>query len=309
MSTIPKRDAAQEITDYFIKQLEEGSKPWVRSWDTAACGAAPLRYNGERYHGINHFYLDLMQYSLGFSSPYWLTFQQAKTLGGQVRKGSKGQISILYRTVIKQGSDTPPEEFDPQNPDHQAGYSYKFLKYYIVFNADQIDGLPDRFHPGPADFDIPPSSRQAAIDEFFGALPVNLSHGGARAFYRPVTDQVVMPPLRSFKSSDHYASVLAHECTHWTGGAARLARKFGSFGSQAYAREELIAEIGSFLLCRHLRLPMELDENHVSYVASWLEILKNDKTAILAAAAKAQLAFSHLQSYQADNSFVESEAA
>lgn len=302
MTKKPARDPAQELTDFFIKKLEEGVKPWERPWDKQASVNVPLRHNGEPYHGINHFYLDLLQYSYGYVSPYWLTFKQAQALGGNVSKGATGQISIFYRTVVKSADGDSSEEAGLPDEDTKARYSYKFLKYYIVFNADQIEGLPDHFYPSEEmereEKIVPPSSRQREIDTFFHALPIKLSHRGGRAFYRPATDEIVMPPTESFKSMDHYAGVLAHECCHWTGGKNRLARRFERFKSEAYAREELIAEMGSYRLCRHLGLPAELDDNHASYVASWLKILKNDKTAILAAAAKAEEAFALLLSYQ-----------
>lgn len=163
--------------------------------------------------------------------------------------------------------------------------------------------LPAYFYPGTDSADpVDPSARQDAIDAFFGAIPVMVRHGGDRAFFQPTFDYIQMPHLRSFKTMDHYASVRAHETTHWSGATARLARTFGKrFGDQAYAFEELVAEIGSGLICAQLGLPNELHDNHASYVAHWLGILRADKTAIIHAAAKAEQAFNYLLAFRSDH--------
>ncbi|OYW87790.1 MAG: hypothetical protein B7Z20_04235, partial [Sphingobium sp. 32-64-5] len=161
---------------------------------------------------------------------------------------------------------------------------------------DQIDGLPAYFYPAAEELaPIDPSARKTAIDDFFKAIPADVRHGGDRAFFHPTFDYIQMPHQRAFHTMDHYASVRGHETVHWSGGAKRLARTFGKrFGDNAYSFEELVAEIGSGLVCAHLGLPNELHDNHASYVAHWLGILRADKTAIIHAASKAEQAFTYL---------------
>ena len=134
--------------------------------------------------------------------------------------------------------------------------------------------LPAYFYPADEDpTPVDPSARQSAIDAFFEPIPAEVRHGGDRAYFHPTFDYIQMPHQRSFKSMDHYASTRAHETVHWSGGTARLARTFGKrFGDQAYSFEELVAEIGSGLVCAHLGLPNELHDNHASYVGHWLKL-------------------------------------
>ncbi|MDF0491485.1 zincin-like metallopeptidase domain-containing protein, partial [Sphingomonas sp. H39-1-10] len=167
---------------------------------------------------------------------------------------------------------------------------------------DQIDGLPAHYYPAieePTPMD--PSAHQAEIDRFFEAIPADVRHGGDQAYFAPTLDIIQMPHQRTFRTMDHYASVRAHETTHWAGGSRRLARTFGKrFGDKAYSFEELVAEIGSGLVCAHLGLPNELHDSHASYVGHWLGILRGDKTAIIHAASKAEQAFNYMLAFGAD---------
>ncbi|WP_235313204.1 ArdC family protein, partial [Staphylococcus aureus] len=177
-------------------------------------------------------------------------------LGGHVRRGEHGSLSVYYSSFKKTESDRVTGA--------ESERSIRFLRHYLVFNADQIDGLPAYFYPDDATpAPIDPSARQAAIDEFFDHVPADVRHGGDRAFFHPTFDFIQMPHRRSFTTMDHYASVRAHETVHWSGGSSRLARTFGKrFGDKAYSFEELVAEIGSGLICAHLDLPNELHDNH-----------------------------------------------
>jgi hypothetical protein len=168
-----------------------------------------------------------------------------------------------------------------------------------VFNADQIDGLPAYFYaPPPIETPISPSERQAAIDAFVDPIPADVRHGGNEAFFSPTFDYIQMPSPSAFRSMDHYASTRLHETVHWSGHASRLGRKFGKrFGDKAYAFEELVAEIGAGLACAEIGLPNELHDNHASYVAHWLGILRADKTAIIHAASKAEQAYNYLRAF------------
>lgn len=288
------RDVAAEITNLIIRKLEEGVAPWSRPWRVTGAGGRPLRHCGTPYTGINTVYLWAIADANGYRSRYWMTYRQAEALGANVRRGESGSLSVYYSSFKK-------TEANPLTG-AETEKNIRFLRHYVVFNADQIDGLPAYFYPGAEDDDpVDPSARQSAIDAFFGAIPADVRHGGNRAFFHPTLDYIQMPHPRSFKSMDHYASVRAHETTHWSGGTTRLARTFGKrFGDQAYAFEELVAEIGSGLVCAQLALPNALHDNHASYVAHWLGILRADKTAIIHAAAKAEQAFNYLLAFGSD---------
>lgn len=289
----PARDIAAEITNLIIAKLEEGLPPWSRPWRTDGAGGRPRRHCGTPYTGINTLFLWAMADARGFRSSYWMTYRQAGALGGQVRRGETGSISVYYSAIKR-------TETDPRTG-QEAERNIRFLRHYTVFNADQIDGLPSHYYaPQRPPAPVIPSARQAAIDAFFASVPAEVRHGGDRAFFSPTFDFVQLPRPDSFRSMDHYASTRAHETVHWSGHASRLGRQFGRrFGDKAYAFEELVAEIGSGLVCAELELPNELHTNHASYVGHWLGILRADKTAIIHAASKAEQAFTYLRAFSA----------
>src|SRR4029077_3573406 len=134
--------------------------------------------------------------------------------------------------------------------------------------------------PASPRFDV--SARIARAERFFGATGATLAHGGNRAFYRPSTDCIVRPLFEAFRCAESYYATLAHETTHWTGHESRLARDFGTkrFGSEGYAIEELVAELGAAFLCADLDLALQVRDDHVSYIANWLKVLKDDNRAI-----------------------------
>lgn len=291
------RDPAQEITDYFIARLAEGHRPWVRPW-TAAGSPYPLRADGKPFSGMNRFWLDIMGSAAGYLSPYWLTYKQAQTLGGQVRKGAHGQFALFYKQGVTK--EKPDETLAPDDPNQPHGSrSYRLLRSYTVFNADQIQGLDDQFHPAVIERPVPTSELQPEIDAYVAAIPVKITHGGDRACFRPAFDDIYMPPVAAFNSYESYAATKLHEIGHWTGGKPRLDRTFGkSFGDNVYAAEELVAEMYSHLISRQLGLPEYIHDNSVAYIASWLKVLRGDKTALLSAASKAQAAFEYVQAFQ-----------
>jgi antirestriction protein ArdC len=174
-------------------------------------------------------------------------------------------------------------------------------KAYFVFNAAQVDGFDESkiTKPEPAPEDLTEDQRIASADAFFAATGSTVRHGGNRAFYTPGGDFIQMPQFGKFVGAESYYSVLAHEHTHWTGAKSRLDRDLrGRFGAEAYAAEELIAELGAAYLCATLGLANEPREDHAAYIARWLKVLKGDKRAIFTAASKAQAAADYLQSLQ-----------
>ena len=284
--TAPSRPtAADTITQAIIERLEAGTRPWVRPW-TGISVSRPLRACGTLYRGINTLWLWMAADAAGYSSPYWLTYWQAQLQGGQVRKGERGTVAIFYKSYRR-------EVEDDETGDAHAE-TRRVLKSFIVFNACQIDGLPERFFPAPKALPEP-SSRDRELDFFFSSIPARLRHFGDEAYYRPVPDDITMPDPAAFNDLDHYRATLAHELAHWTGHTSRLARDLtGRFGTDAYAMEELIAEMAAAMLCAELGLPVAHLDHHASYVASWLKVLKADSRAVLTAAAKAEQACSLL---------------
>jgi antirestriction protein ArdC len=271
---------ATRITQEIIARLESGTKPWIKPWRGVPV-SRPLRACGIPYRGMNVFWLWMVADMCGFASPFWMTYNQAKELGAQVRKGEKSTIAIFYKSYTK--------EVEALDTGEKTDESRRVLKAYPVFNADQVEGLPERFHPAATLEVVEPEGRQAELDSFFARIPAVLRHQGDEAYYESVADRVTMPPAHLFSGFDHYYATLAHELSHWTGHASRLDRNLKNrFGSAAYAAEELIAELSSAMLGAELGLPVTHLDSHASYIEHWLKLLKQDDRAILTAAAKAE---------------------
>lgn len=174
-----------------------------------------------------------------------------------------------------------------------------FMRGYTVFNAEQVEGLPERFAV-PAPPVVHPEERVGYADAFFRSTGAEVRHGGTRAYYALLSDAVQMPPFVAFKDKESYYATLAHEVAHWTRHPKRLDRSFDqkARGDEGYAREELVAEIAAAFLCADLGLALEPREDHAAYLASWLTVLRNDKRAIFQAAAHAQKAADFLHALQ-----------
>lgn len=271
---------ATRITQEIIARLEEGTKPWVQPWRGVPV-SRPLRACGIPYRGMNVFWLWMVADMCGYASPYWMTYNQAKSLGAQVRKGEKSTIAIFYKSYTK--------EVAAPDTGEKSDEARRVLKAYPVFNADQVEGLPERYHPVTTLELVEPEGRKAELDAFFDAIPVNLRHQGSEAYYEPTSDRVTMPAAHLFSGLDHYYATLSHELSHWTGHSSRLDRNLKNrFGSEAYAAEELIAELSSAMLGAELGLPVAHLDSHASYIEHWLRLLTHDDRAILTAAAKAE---------------------
>ncbi len=281
--TYPRKDGpspAARITAEIVARLEAGTKPWVRPWRGAPV-SRPLRCCGTPYRGMNVFWLWMVADMAGFTSPYWMTYAQANSSGGQVRKGERSASAIFYKSYTK----------DVESPEtgESSEQACRVLKAYAVFNADQVDGLPERFHPAAALELVEPAGRSDALDRFFAAIPATLRHQGDAAYYEPGPDRVTMPPGEAFTGFDHYYATLAHELSHWTGHSSRLSRDLKNrFGTAAYAAEELVAELSSAMLGAELGLPVAHLDSHASYIDHWLKLLRADDRAILTAAARAE---------------------
>lgn len=281
------------VTNRIITELEAGVRPWVKPWSAEhAAGriTRPLRHNAVRYNGINVLTLWCSAMDRGFISPFWLTYRQAKELGAHVRKGEKGSPVVYAKTVRKTEQNDTGAEVEVNVP---------FMKAYTVFNAEQIDELPAHYRQIVKPVSNP-VERIDRVETFFRNTGADIRAGGGRAYYAIGSDYVQMPPFEAFRSAESYYATLAHECTHWTRHSSRLDRHFGRkrWGDEGYAREELVAEIGAAFLCADLGIEPSIREDHAPYIASWLEVLKNDHRAVFTAAAHAQRAADFLQGLQ-----------
>jgi len=274
-----RRDVAAEITSKILSELEAGVMPWRKPWDGARSGPMlPRRVTGESYRGVNVILLWSAAIERGYVSPYWLTFNQAVKLGAQVRKGERGEVVVYYGHGTRKRIDEGVEVED----------AFRFLKWYVVFSADQIDNLPGRFHPEPVVSSLAPI---AAHESWFAKLDIARIATRDIACYIPSKDVIGMPPVAAFDTAEDYAATLNHECVHATMAPHRVGRDMGKKSSeQAIAAEELVAEIGASLLGAHLRLPPHHIHDHASYIGHWMKLLANDKRAFLSAAARAQVA-------------------
>ena len=288
-----KSDIYTRVTDKIIADLEKGVKPWHMPWNTQHITGRitkPLRHNGQPYQGVNIILLWAASVTQGYGTNIWMTFKQAKELGAHVRKGAKGEPVVYANTIKKTETDNDGDEVDVTIP---------FMKGYTVFNVEQIEGLPGHYYHTPEPVN-PGIARDDALERFFAATRADIRHGGTRAYYSKLSDHVQMPPLECFRDAESYYATLAHEMTHWTMHEDRLNRHFGrkTFGDEGYAHEELVAELGAAFLSAELGITPETREDHAAYINSWLEVLRRDKRAIFSAAAHAQRAVEHLQSYQ-----------
>lgn len=299
-----KTDVYNQVTNKIIADLERGELTWLKPWSAGNMDGRitkPLRHNGLAYSGINVLMLWGAAIEAGFSSPYWMTFKQAKELDAHVRKGERGNIVVYANTITKTEEQDDGSEEERQIP---------FMKAYTVFNVEQIEGLPEHYYTKPEPV-IDPASRIEHAEAFFGATGADIRHGGNRAFYSGSSDHVQMPYFESFHSPEAYYAALAHEVTHWTKHPKRLDRSFGrkTWGDEGYAREELVAELGAAFLCADLELTPEPGTDHAAYIQGWLKVLKEDKRAIFSAAAHAQRAADFLHGLQSPADAKEGAAA
>ena len=286
MQRTEKQDIYTRITDQIVTHLEKGIRPWIRPWNAEhAAGriTRPLRHNGRPYSGINVLSLWASAMAQNFVAPVWMTFKQATELDAHIRKGEKGSLVVYADSITRKETN--------QKTGAEIEREILFLKSYIVFNVGQIVGLPEAYYAKAAP-NLDPVARIDHAEKFFAALGGTVRHGGNQAFYSIADDAIQMPPFESFHDADSYYATLAHEFTHWTASKARLGRDLGGhrFGSEAYALEELVAELGAAFLCADLELALEPREDHACYIATWLKVLAADNRAVFTAAAHAQRA-------------------
>jgi len=276
-----RRDLYQEVTDRIVAALADGVAPWVRPWRSlGAAGDLRNGATGYAYNGVNVMLLGLEMDARGYDDPRWVTYRQAKQQGGHVRKGEKGSLVIFWKRLLVADKD-----------DADRTRVVPMLRHYSVFNVDQCEGLE---LAGESIDELPEPERDARCETFLGATRADIRHGGSRAFYsrRPL-DYIQLPHAKAFKDIGAYYGTAFHELTHWTGDEDRSPRAKGKrFGDEDYAREELVAELGSSYLCHRFAVDGTLQ--HPEYIADWLQTLRNDKRAIFQAASRARQACEYL---------------
>jgi antirestriction protein ArdC len=276
----------QKVTDAIISQLENGTMPWVRPWSVTAGRNIPCNAVTNRpYSGVNVVLLWSTLHH-NFKTPRFVTFKQANKCGGRVIKGQNG-FKIYYVKHVQSKQEN--EDTDDTRS------SYTLLREYTVFNIDQCDGLPESIvNPTPLQIRNQ-SERDETADEFIDASQASIRHGGAEAFYSSGSDVICLPDWEQFNNRDAYYDTAFHELTHWTGHKSRLDRDLKNrFGTNAYAAEELIAELGSAYLCAEFGIDNYAAQ--ASYINNWLTLLRKDNRAIFTAASKATKAAEYLRS-------------
>ena len=215
----------------------------------------------------------MAQTALGYPTAEWMSFKQAIGLGAGVRKGEHGTPIFFVSTISREEENAKGE---------MTSRTIPFLKSFTVFNVAQIDGLPARAPMAPR----PEAERLANVDAYLSAIGAVIHIGGDRAFYSTSTDSITLPDAAQFDSMAAFYATSLHEHGHWTGNEKRLARTFGKrFGDQAYAFEELVAELTAAFLCAELQIPGRLQ--HPEYIAHWAAVLRADNQAIWTAGARA----------------------
>lgn len=280
-----KKPFHEIVAEKLIEQLKQGTAPWQRPWKAGnPASMMPLNpISGKRYKGVNALHLMAQDYQ----DPRWMTYKQAESLEAQVRKGEKGSAIQYWKfseEKIKRdehGKALFDIEGKPITVEVQLERPRVF--YATVFNAEQIEGLPPLSQKEPVWNAI---LRAEEILKRSGAV---IRHSQSdNAFYKPSTDRIHLPLKEQFISAEHYYATALHELSHWTGHPKRLARDLvHPFGSEGYAKEELRAEIASMILGDELQIGHDPSQ-HRAYVASWIQVLKNDPLEIFRAAADAE---------------------
>ena len=267
-------DIHQTITNQIIEAMESARTRGRRLWDSQP--SLPLNLTtGKPYSGINVLMLWAAGLRNGYTSPYWLTYKQAADRGGQVRKGERSTPCVFYKPW--ESEDTNPATGETETTRGAV------LKSFRVFNVDQIDGIE-----APAPEPRPAFVAIEDAERILAASPAPIHMGGTQAFYRPATDTIHLPPREAFINPEAFCSTALHEICHSSGHKSRLNRDFsGRFGTEAYAFEELIAELGSAFLNADLGIIASTLQDHADYLVSWVKILKENKKAILTAASQA----------------------
>lgn len=272
------------ITQQVIDAIEAGAGEWHMPWHAFSAGT-PKSVDGRNYRGLNSLVLAITAADAGYESGIWGTYKAWKRHGAQVRKGQHGTEVVLWKPIT----------VEPENDDDEP-QSRLIARSYFVFNADQVDG-----YELPESVKIDGPERIEHAERFFAGYDVNVTEGGSLAFYDRGADVIHLPDFDSFESAASYYATRAHESVHSTGHGSRLDRTFGKrFGDDAYAAEELVAELGAAMWSGLAGVSTTPRPDHAAYLASWLRVLRSDAKALLTATSKAQAAVDFLNTHTTD---------
>lgn len=290
MTTTPKYDVFQRVTHQIIAAIEAGAGEYRMPWNPRLCGGASvlLPHNAVgryAYRGVNVLSLWASQQAHGYATAEWASYRQWAAAGAQVRAGEKGTMTVFFKAI---------DIAEDRDDDHDGGTHSRRAAFVaraaFVFNHAQVDG----YEPPPTP-PLPEIERHAAADTLITASGAIIHHGGPRACYVPSKDEIHLPPPGSFRDAEAYYGTALHEMVHWSGHPNRCARDLRNrFGSEAYATEELVAELGAAFLCAELGISPEPRHDHAQYIENWLKVLRNDKRAIFTAASRASQAAAYL---------------
>jgi antirestriction protein ArdC len=292
MSTIDntatgKADVYTKVTEAIVNAIEQGKAgTWRMPWHTSGKYAfSPINATTKKpYRGLNIIALWAVARTRGYERGEWATYPQWRERGAQVRKGEKSASVAFWK--FADGRAESQDDGDENEHVNSSRSRLLFCREYHVFNASQVDGYTPK-----ADATTPVEQRIEQADQFFQAIDARVCHQGNRAFYSPFDDAITLPPFGAFNTPLDYYSTRAHETGHWTSKADRCNRELGKrFGDNAYAMEELVAELSAAFTMAHMGLSSQPRPDHAAYIDSWLKVLKADKRAIFTASSKAQQA-------------------
>lgn len=299
--------AYQVITDRLVAMLESGTAPWHKPWTGGAASFPKNMLSKKHYNGINVWMLHMG----GFSSAYFLTYKQAKELGGCVRKGEKGLPVVFTKQLPPRSVEIPTDNGGTESAmDGRTGG--RMLRYYTVFNAEQCDGITAPDAANVPTFEHDPID---TAEKILAGMPnrPSISHSGNRACYNPARDAVTMPDANRFEHRPEYYCTLFHELAHSTGHASRLSRKEilepNGFGSKPYGKEELVAEMAAAYICGAAGIERHTIDNSAAYLAGWIDTLKGNVKLAVQAASAAQKAADYILGRYAVSAAATSAAA
>lgn len=286
-------DLFETITNQLIADIESGAAgEWRMPWHTLADAGTPASIDQRPYRGANAVWLAMVGADRGWTSGVFGTYKAWQRHGGQVRRGERAVQVVLWKPTTPKSADDSSDSGD----DTTTRRPRLLARAYSVFAAEQCDGADDILASRAqllADRDTP--HRIDAAERYFAAIPAVVVEGGNRAYYRPAADTIHLPALAQFDHAATYYGTRVHETVHWTGHADRLDRDLsGRFGSDAYAAEELVAELGAAMWCAQASLSSVTRQDHASYLAGWLRVLRSDARALVTVASRAQAAVDHL---------------
>ncbi len=288
MSSPARTDVYARVTNAIIAAIETGAGTWRMPWHHEGADVTrPTNVaSGKPYRGINIVSLWAAACTTGYASGIWGTYRQWQALGAQVRRGEQASLGILWKEVDRRDVDNGDDDGDH--------HPRLFARAFSLFNADQVDG----YAPEPGAI-LPESERLSAADQFIAALGIDTVYGSGSAYYHIAEDRIHMPDFAAFHDAHGFYATYIHECAHACGAAHRLDRNFSAkWTRHALVMEEATAELTASFLLADLGIAHEPRPDHAAYIASWLDLLKDQPRAIFTAASKAQAAADWMHAHQ-----------